>query len=164
MPGTRTYSVIFDNVAFTAAGDFFEFDPAVDKPIQLIGLDIGQTNRAGDANEDLLRWSIVRFTGATITSGSGGTTPTPSVVSGTDQAAGFTAEAANTTAATTSGTSTTLHASTFNTRTGLLWLPPMELWVEAVDTSGNCKLLVRMLEAPVASTSFSGTAYVRETG
>jgi hypothetical protein len=164
MPGRRVYSVFFDNVAITAAADFFELDPAVDKPIQLVGLDIGQTNRTGDANEDLLRWSIVRFTGATITSGSGGTTPTPAVVSGTDQAAGFTAEAANTTVASTTGTSTTVHASTFNSRVGLLWQPTPEEYVEAVDNSGNCKLLVRLLEAPGASTTFSGTAYVAETG
>ncbi len=160
----RVYSVPFDNVAITTTADFFELDPAADKPIAILGIDIGQTNRTGDANEDLLRWSIRRFTGATITSGSGGSAPTPAVLSGTGQAAGFTAETANTTIATTSGTNTLLYASTFNTRVGLFWVPPPEWDFEFVDTSGNCKLLVRLEEAPAASTTFSGTIIIAEGG
>lgn len=164
MPGYRAYSVVFDNVALTAAADFFEFNPAADKPITLIGLDIGQTNRVSDANEDLLRWSIVVFTGVTITSGTGGTAPTPQVLGSTDQAAGFAAEVTNTTVATTTGTASTKVVSTFNTRMGLLWQPTPDQYVDATDTGGNCILLVRLLEAPGASTTFSGTAYLLEAG
>jgi hypothetical protein len=160
----RIYSVQFDNVAITTTADFFELDPGADKQIRILSIDIGQTNRTGDANEDMLRWAIARFTGATITSGSGGTTPTPAPLNPGDVAATFTAEAANTTAATTSGTNTVLHVSTFNTRVGLLWVPPPECLAMAADTAGNGKLLVRLLEAPSASTTFSGTCYVEELG
>ena len=160
----RIYSVIFDNVAVTVASDFFELNPAADKPIRLLALDIGQTNRVGDANEDMLRWSINRFTGATLTSGSGGSAPTPQPLNFGDAAAGFTAEVNNTTVATTSGTNTTLHVSTFNTRVGLLWVPPPECLGMALDSSTHGVLLVRLLEAPSASTTMSGTAYVEELG
>jgi hypothetical protein len=163
IPG-RVYTVAWDNVALSAAADFLELDPAVDKPIFILGLVIGQTNRVGDAQEDELRWSIVRFTGATITSGSGGTTPTPAPVNPTDNAAGFTAEANNTTVASTTGTATTLHADVFNTRSGLFYKPAPEERVGAVDNSGNGKLLVRLLEAPAAATNFSGTATIFEAG
>jgi hypothetical protein len=160
----RQYTVIFDNVAVTAAADFFELNPAADKPIQLIGLDIGQTNRVGDANEDLLRWSIIRMSGGTLTSGSGGTAPTPQALNPTDTAAGFTSEVNNTTQASTTGTTSTQWASTFNTRIGLLWTPTPEQYVMAVDSAGTGALIVRLLEAPGASTTFSGTAVVQELG
>lgn len=164
MSSARRYSVAFDNVAVTTTCDFFELNPAADKPISIVSIEIGQTNRTGDANEDLLRWSIRRFTGATITSGSGGSAPTPATVGATDGAAGFTAEAANTTIASTSGTNTLLYAATFNTRVGLLWIPTPEMQFEAVDNGGNCILIIRLEEAPAASTTFSGTIIVREEG
>ncbi len=160
----RVYSVPFDNVAITTTADLFNLDPGVDKPVRLLSIDVGQTNRTGDANEDMVRWSVRRFTGATITNGSGGTAPTPSAVNVGDVAATFTARVTDTTIATTSGTNTLIHASTFNTRVGLLWVPPPELLILAADTSGNCKLLVRLEEAPSASTTFSGTCYVEELG
>lgn len=160
----RIYTVSFDNVAVTVAQDFFELNPAADKPIRIIGVVVGQTNRVGDANEDMLRWSIVRMTGATLTSGSGGSAPTPAAVNFGDGAAGFTAEANNTTQATTSGTTTTCHADCFNTRVGLQYFPIPEMQVNGIDSGGNGVLLVRLLEAPSASTTFSGTVYVEELG
>ena len=160
----RQYSVAFDNVATTTTCDFLELNPAVDKPCRLVAIDIGQTTREGDANEAILRWSIRRFTGATITSGSGGTAPTPSPLAAADAAAGAGAEVMNTTIATTSGTNTLLHASTFNVRTGLLWVPPPNIYPWVVDNSGNAVLLVRLEEAPPASVNFSGTLYFEEFG
>jgi hypothetical protein len=160
----RIYSVIFDNVAVTTAVDYFELNPAADKPLRILAVDVGQTNRTGDANEDMLRWSIVRMTGATLTSGSGGTTPTPVAVNPGDPAASFTAKANNTTAASTTGTTSTVHASTFNTRVGLLWVPTPEMWPVGIDSAATGVILVRLLEAPGASTTFSGTVYVEEIG
>ena len=158
------YSVSFQAAAITTTADFFELNPAADKPIRLLAIDVGQQNRTGDANEDMVQWSIRRFTGATITSGSGGSAPTPSALNFGDAAAGFTAEAANTTIATTSGTNTLLHASAFNTRVGLLWVPPPETVPLGLDNGGNGVLIVRLEEAPSSSTTFSGVCYVEELG
>lgn len=160
----RLYTVIFDNVAVTTAVDFFELNPAADKPIRILGIMVGQTNRVGDANEDMLRWSIVRMTGSTLTSGSGGSTPTPQALNPGDPAASFTAEANNTTQASTTGTTSTLHADTFNTRTGLQFIPTPEMWPVGIDSSATGILVVRLLEAPGASTTFTGTVYVEEVG
>jgi hypothetical protein len=160
----RCYTVQFDNVAVTVAQDFFELNPAADKPIRILGLMVGQTNRVGDANEDMLRWSIVRMSGGTLTSGSGGTSPTPAAILAGDGAAGFTAEANNTTQASTTGTTTTLHADTFNTRVGLQYAPIPEQQIGAVDSAGTGILVVRLLEAPSASTTFSAVVYVEELG
>jgi len=160
----RVYTVTFTTTATTTTTDLFNFDPAADKPIRLLALDVGQLNRTGDANEDMIGWTIRRFTGATITNGSGGTAPTPAPVNVGDPAASFTTRVMDTTIATTSGTNTLIHSSALNTRVGLLWVPPPECLVLAADTSGNCKLLVRLEEAPSASTNFAGTAYVEELG
>lgn len=158
----RIYTVVFDNVAVTAAQDLFELNPAADKPIRIIGLVCGQTNRVGDANEDMLRWSIVRMTGGTLTSGSGGTAPTPTAVNPGDGAAGFTAEANNTTQASTTGTTVTAHVDTFNTRVGLQYFPIPEMQISGIDSSATGILVVRLLEAPSASTTFSATVWVEE--
>jgi hypothetical protein len=160
----RMYTVVFDNVAATVAQDLFVVNPAVDKPCRILGVVLGQTNRTGDANEDMLRWSIIRMTGATFTTGSGGTAPTPGAVNFGDGAAGFTARVNDTTVATTTGTSTTLHVDCFNTRVGLQYYPLPEMQHGGIDSGGNGVLIVRLLEAPSASTTFSGTAYVEELG
>jgi hypothetical protein len=160
----RIYSVPFAGTATTTTTDLFNLDPAVDKPIRLLAIDVGQTTRVGDANEDMVGWSVRRFTGATITNGTGGTAPTPVAVNVGDGAAGFTARVMDTTIATTTGTNTLLHSSAFNTRVGLLWVPPPECLALAADNAGNARLIVRLEEAPSASTTFAGTAYVEELG
>ena len=160
----RIYTVPFLSTATTTTTDLFNLDPAVDKPIRILALDVGQLTRVGDANEDMIGWTIRRFTGATITNGTGGATNTPAPVNVGDVAASFTARVMDTTIATTTGTNTLVHSSALNTRVGLLWVPPPECLALAADTAGNCRLIVRLEEAPSASTSFGGTCYVEELG
>ncbi len=88
--GNRIYLVPFENVTCTSSQDFWEIQPADDKPIRILGWNlsnVGGTADAGDAQEEFLRMSIVR---GHTSSGSGGTSPTispanfndPSVVNG----------------------------------------------------------------------------------
>ena len=151
----REYSVSFSAVAVTAAQDLFEITPADDKPVNILGLFIGQTSDAGDAADELLQVSIIRgFT----TSGSGGSAPTPAPLDPIDTAAGFTAEVNNTTVANT-GTSVTLHTDTFNVRAGYqIWFPP-ECYPRA--SQANTTIVVR-ITAPADSLTMSGTLYVQE--
>jgi hypothetical protein len=158
------YTVEFNNVSYTAANgdyDYFELNPAADIPIRLAGLFLGQETNESDANEDFSRIVILRFTGATLTSGSGGSAPTPRPVSNGDAAAGFAAETSNSTVATTSGTSVRLHSDTFNIRTGYqMWWPP-----EARVTcpgSTDAVLIIRQESTLDANSTFSGTAYIEE--
>ncbi len=117
----RMYSVIFSAVSVSAAQDLFEISPADDKPISIVGLELGQSSDAGDVNDELLQLSIIRgFTA----SGSGGSAPTPAPLEPNDTAAGFTAEVNNTSQANT-GTTATLWTTCFNIRAGYLnWWPP----------------------------------------
>lgn len=151
----RIYSVIFSAVAVTAAQDLFELTPADDKPVEIVGIEIGQTTDAGDAADELLQLSIIRgFTA----SGSGGSTPTPSPLDPVDTAAGFTSEVNNTTLANT-GTTATLWTTAFNVRAGYInWFPPE---ARPAASQANTTLVVRMT-APADSLTMSGTLFVRE--
>ena len=153
----RIYTVTFSAVAVSAAQDLFEITPADDKPVEIVGIELGQSSDAGDAMDELLQISIIRgFTA----SGSGGSAPTPAPLSPADTAAGFTAEVNNTTLANT-GTTTTLHSDAFNVRAGWVYIPPLD--ARPVVNQGNTSLVVRTT-APADSVTFNGTMIVRELG
>ncbi|MEQ1675071.1 MAG: hypothetical protein ABL876_00140 [Chitinophagaceae bacterium] len=154
--GSRLYTVSFTEVAVTAAQDLFEITPADDKPIAIHGLFFTQSTEIGDAQEEFIRFQVIR---GHTTSGSGGTAPTPVPLNPNDTAAGFTAEVNNTTIA-SAGTTTVLHAGTFNERIGLeLWLPPEVRWMAS---QANTTLVVRTGTTVADSVTVSGTLYVEE--
>lgn len=156
MPG-RMYTVAFNAVSVSAAQDVFEITPADDKPCVIHAVYLGQYSDAGDAQDELLGWQIIR---GYTTSGSGGSAPTPRPTNRSDAAAGFTAEVNNTTVATT-GTTHTLHSDAFNVRAGLVWIPTPEMrpTVSQADTT-----LVVRITAPADAVTLNGTLYVEELG
>lgn len=154
----RSYAVNFTAVAVTAAQDFFELSPTDDKPIEIVGLFVGQYSDAGDAADELLPWSIVR---GHTTSGSGGAAATPRPVRRSTGTAGFAAETNNTTIA-SAGTGVTIHSDAFNVRAGIgLWFPE---GFEPDCGQGDTTIVVRLLTAPADSLTMQGTVYVREVG
>lgn len=156
----RIYTAGFENVAVTVAQDFFEIAPAANKPVRLKALIIGQHSDMGDAAEEGLRAAIIRVP-ATVTGGSGGSTPALRKVRPTDQDAGVVVEANNTSQATTSGTLEYLALLSVNNRIGLeLWFPP-ELQFEVIN---GTVLVVRLMAAPADSLSMSGTCWLEEEG
>lgn len=159
---SRYYTVIFTGALTTAGGDsdLFELNPADDKPIRLRGLILAQTSEVADAAEESLRISIIRLP-ATVTSGSGGSAPTPQTVDSHAAASGFTAEVNNTTIATTSGTLVTVEEFAWNIRISPLerWWPdevfaPMAYQAEA--------LIVRCQTTVIDDITITITAYVEE--
>lgn len=155
---SRIYTVSFTGVAVTTAVDLWEITPADDKPILILGMFIGQSSDAGDAQDEMLGYRVIR---GHTTSGSGGTATTPRPLDRSGAAAGFTAETCNTTAASV-GSTVDLHADTFNVRAGeKLWLPQGCEWeASQADTT----IVVRLIGAPADSLTMSGTLYVREDG
>lgn len=154
----RKYFVPFENVSVSAAQDFWEIQPADDKPVKILGWslsNVGGTADAGDAQEELLRLSIVR---GHTTSGSGGSSPTVSPVNRNDASAGFTAEANNTTIASTAGT--TIWTGGHNIRVNDLVLLPEE--VQPTASQADTTIVVRLLAAPADAVSMSGTLLVEE--
>lgn len=162
---SRFYTVTFEAVAVTAAQDFFEINPAANKPVKFCGLMLSQSSDVGDAAEEILRVSITRIP-ATFTTGSGGTAITEGTdgawsLSATNATAAFAAEVNNTTIATSSATIQHLLAYQFNIRVGLeVFLPP-ELWPEFINGAAG---VVRLLAAPTDSLTMSGTLFLCEDG
>lgn len=159
---SRRYTVPYSGTLTNAGGDadLFELTPADDKPIRLIGLILGQTSEVGDAAEEGLRISIIHL-GATVTSGSGGSAVTPVPVDLVDSAAGFAAEANNTTIATTSGTATTMYEFAWNIR-----ITPMEMYWPDPMVAPLCRqaaaLVVRCQTTVADDISIAITAIVEE--
>lgn len=150
------YTVEFENVSISAQVDFFELTPADDRPLAVIGMTLDQISDVKDAEEEILRYRVIR---GHATTGSGGAAPTPQLLHPRSVAAGFTAETNNTTIAST-GTPVNLHSGAFNIRVGeRLFLPPELYW--RVD-QGQTLLVVRLMAAPADAVTMSGTLYVME--
>lgn len=150
----REYTVQVTNVSISAAQDLLELIPADDKPIELVGVFVTVYN--SETNEQMT-CTVQRRSGA-FTSGSGGSTPTPVPINSVAAAAGFTAEANNTTRA-TGGTGVTLHAEGWPSQGGWAFQPLPGFEPKAIQG----EILVVGLEvAPGAATNFNITAYVRE--
>lgn len=160
----RMYSVPFDNIAI-AAGDtdveLVEVIPATNKPIVLVSFRLRQTTRQGDAQEEMLRWSIVRgntTAAASALSGGGAVTPVP--LAAADTAAGFTSNIFMGTTASTAGT--TIEGDDFNVRIGIDYYPIPEERI--LCTAAQSRLCIRLLETVSATMNFSGVAKVAEIG
>ena len=153
----RIYAVTFSAIAVSAAQDLFEITPADDKPVEIVGIELGQSSDVGDAQDECLQITMIR---GHATGGSGGSAPTPVPLSATGAAAAFTAETNNTTVA-SAGTAVTVHVTTWNVRAGYInWLPE-ECRPSASQASGT--IVVRQ-SAPADAITMSGTLYVRELG
>lgn len=159
----RQYSVAFEAVSITVAQDLFNIAPGADKPIHLVGLTLaaaGGTADAGDAQEELLRVSVRRFA-ATVTAGTGGSTPTAVPKDSDDTAAGTTCRANDgTTRASTSGTNWLWHADGWNQRVPYaMWWP--ENFQLSAQTTGQ-RIIVGLDTAPADALLVSGTLYFDE--
>lgn len=151
------YTVSFDQQAFTTANgdyDFFELDAAAEKPIEIVAIFIGNKSEIGDAQEEMVAWSVVR---GNATSGNG-TVTTARPLDASDGAASFVAEVVSSTPASV-GTPVNLHVDTFNIRTGLQLIFPPDM---RPKTQGADLLCVRLLTALADDATLSGTVYVRE--
>jgi hypothetical protein len=152
------YTVIFDQQTIAAASgdyDLFEIVPADDKPLEVVALSLGNKSEVGDAQDEMLAYSIVRGN----TTSSNGTSTTPQPTDPADPAASFTAETVGSTPA-TAGTSVTLIADTFNVRAGLMLVLPEAMRPKV--SQANTGLYVRLTTAVADDLTLSGTIWIRE--
>jgi hypothetical protein len=102
----RIYTITTENVAVSAAQDLVQVIGAAGKIGKLRRVSVGATDTTLPTAQMMdLR---CRFLPATVTNGSGGTSPTPQKVDPGDAAASITAKANSTTPATTGGTAALL--------------------------------------------------------
>ena len=152
----RMYRAEFENVSVSALQDFFEMSPAANVPQILHAVFLSQVTDVGDANEEMLRVSVVR---GNTTVGSGGTDQTPQPNDQNDAAAVGGDVALNNTVEASSGTEEDMHSETFNIRTGWIFLPTPEMRPRVQNAEFMC---VRLLVAPGSAIFMSGTIYFEE--
>ncbi len=103
----RVYSVSFDNVSVSAAQDLVQVKGAAGKAVRILREWVTATDTSAPTSQMIRGRS--RFLPATVTDGSGGSTPTPRPLDPGDAAASCTALANNTTQASSNGTATVLN-------------------------------------------------------
>ncbi len=151
------YTVQFNGVAVTAQQDLFEYTAPADSVVFIHWAKLAQSTEVGDAQEEGL--SILIKRGATTT-GSGGTTPTPSPTEFGFAAAGGTAKVNNTTKA-TAGTIVTLDADVWNVRMQAIWLWTPET---RLVLSPSQRFTIELGTTPADSITMNGTLCLEEIG
>lgn len=155
MATKRAYSVSFAGISVSAVQDLVALYSGASMACELHGIVLGQITGTTVQNLNL---SIKRMP-ATVTAGSGGASVTPQKIGRGDAAATATARRNDTTQASTSGTSATIHADVFNTVNGyqFFW-PPND-----APTIGLSEAAVISLDtAPGSALTMSGTLYFAE--
>lgn len=158
---SRLYTVQFNAVAVTAAQDLFEILAPTDAVVKVHAWHVMQTTDVGDAAEEVLRIETVRGIGS-VTSGSGGTTPTAQPIEDGDTAFGGTVEANNTTRmAAGTGTLETLEQRGWNVRipTDVIYTPE----TRPVISPGN-RWTLSLPAAPADSLTVTGMVILEEIG
>lgn len=141
------YTAQFNAVAVTAQQDLFEINVPATGVVYLHGIEISQSNRKQDAQEEF--FNLLLKVGAT-TSGSGGTTPTANNSHGATY--GGTIEANNTTKA-TGGTIVTRRNWNWNIRNEFFRLFAPE---ERPRFAPSARAVIELATTPTASTTMSG--------
>lgn len=157
----RKFTVQFDNVAVSAAQDFFEIITGASQCLRLLSAFIGQSSDAGDASAEMLRVLLKRASGS-YTTGSGGSTPTPAPHDFVSPAYGSTVRANSTTAAVVgTGALTTLAAETFNVQAGWYYTPTPDEWIEINPSQA---IIINLPGAPADALTMSGRAVFEVIG
>lgn len=153
----RKYIVTVENVAVAATQDLLQIKGATGKMLLVRRLKWANTDTALPTAQ-MIRTSVV-YLPATVTDGSGGTTPTAKPIDPGDAAASFTAKANNTTNATTSGTAITLFADGSHVQAGF-----EKTFENPIPIGPSESLAFVLLAAPSASLHLDIVAEVEEIG
>jgi hypothetical protein len=149
------YAATFENVTVSAIQDLFEVVASSGGPLRIHAIYLAQTSDVGDAAEEILRVRILR---GYTTSGSGGSSVTPTPLRSGGTAFGGTCEANNTTVANT-GTPVTCHVDAFNIRAGWVYVPTPETRIEVAASE---RVVLHLPAAPADAISLSGTLIFEE--
>lgn len=155
----RLYTIPMIGVSIAAVQDLFTVLAATGKPLAIHEVRLGQSNEAGDANEDDWSFKFQQLTTG-YTAGSGGTAPAAVRVNPNDAAPGVAARINDTTIAVAgSGTITATEGDAWNIRVPyrMVWTPE-ERPIVPPGAAWN----LTMTKTPKAATTVSGTLIVEE--
>ena len=112
----RVYNITFEQVSVSAAQDLVQIIGAAGKTVRVRKCWVGMSNTSLPTAQ--MCSTRFRFLPATVTNGSGGSSPTAQPLDPGDSAASVTAKANNTTKATTNGTASTLYENGWHAYAG----------------------------------------------
>lgn len=150
----RVYAIVVEQVSVSAVQDLLEIVAPADSIVLVHELTISQSSDAGDSESEQLNVLIHRGS----TSGSGGSTITPTPMNLGDAAFGGTVEANNTTQSTEG---THVHSESFNVMAGMkqIWTPETRPVISPSDT-----LIVELQTAPADALTMDITCIIEEIG
>lgn len=153
------YSTQTSAVTLAEARDFYEVLAATAKPVLIHGWFLYQISDVGDAAEEIVRLDVVRGVG-TVTSGSGGTSPSVHPINDNHAAVAATIEANNTTRMVVgTGTLETLESYGWNVRIPWfhLFTPELRPRVNPGD-----RWTLALPTAPTDALTFGSTLWLEE--
>lgn len=116
----RTYTIECHGVSVSAVQDILAAYAGSSRTIRILAVQMGAYGQTTVGNYPI---RLVRLP-ATVTTGSGGTAPTPVLADPNNSAASFTARANDMTQASTSGTAVNIWSDEFNPINGFYWQTP----------------------------------------
>ena len=153
----RTYAVTSEEVACSAPQDLAQIIGAAGKTLRIMEVTAAMADTSPPTNQQLaLR---CRFLPATVTNGSGGTSPTPQPFDPGDASASFTAKANSTSKATTNGTASILREDAANSFAGYSYMFPRPPVIGPSES-----FVFELLSTPVGTPHISMTVVVEESG
>ena len=153
----RMYTAVFEAVAVSAIQDLLELVAPADAVVVVHKIHLFQTSDTGDAAEEILR---LELTFGYTTSGSGGSSPTPSAHELGDPAFGGTVEANNTTQATV-GSPLVREVFGWNVRIPFDYIPAPEY---RHVISPSARMVLELPVAPADALTMSGSITFEEIG
>ena len=150
----RVYKAVFESVVVSAAQDVYEIVSPSDAIVKIHWFKLGQSSDAGDSESEQLNFLVHRGT----TSGSGGTSITPSPSNVGDAAFGGTVEANNTIQATEG---TFLDSFCFNVMAGneSIYTPETN---DIISPAG--RYIIELQNAPADALTMNGCLCFEEIG
>ena len=153
----RNYTVSFENVTVSAAQDLVTIIGGTGKMLRIIRQWWGCSDTTLATGQNLsVRGRVLP---ATVTPGSGGTTPTPRPLDGGDAAATFTAHANDTSKTTTNGTARIVEENGSHLYAGYAFAFPNPPTVPATSA-----YVFELLSSPSGTVDISGGVEVQEIG
>lgn len=153
----RRYAVTFEKVTVTAVQDLVQIIGAAGKIVRIIEVSVSDVDSTlPTAQMMALR---CRFLPATVTNGSGGSSPTPRPFDPGDAAASLTAKANSTTPATTNATAVVLREDGAHLYAGYSYPFPSPPIIGPSES-----FVFELITAPSTTWVMSGTVTVEEIG
>ena len=158
---SRIYKVTTSKVSVSAVQDLMQIKAVAGKTLRIVRWEVYCTDQTPAASQMLPIDAL--FASATVTDGSGGSSPTPAAMPG-DSAASFTAKANNTTQATTTGSFTTHWSGSTHLLSPLDYTPIKPIEVSLTSGGLAQSFILALTQAPTTAIHLTTTVTVEELG